>query len=134
MSFLLDTNVCIAFLNGRDDGVRDKLLALDPESVSLCSIVKAELYCGARNSQQVEGNLDRLRRFFEPFPSLPFADAEAEQYGVLRAQLRREGRPIAPNDLMIAATALANDLTLLTLVSRNQNEFQRIPGLRMVGW
>ena len=131
MSFLLDTNICIAFLNGRDESVRDRLLALDPETVSLCSIVKAELYYGARNSQRVENNLDRLRRFFEPFSSLPFADAEAEQYGVLRAQLQREGRPIGPNDLMIAATALTNDLTL---VSRNQHEFQRIPGLRMVSW
>lgn len=131
MSFLLDTNLCIAFLNGRDKGVRDRLLALDPEAVSLCSVVRGELLYGARNSQNVDANLRRLHEFFDAFASLPFDDAAAESYGVLRAQLKREGRLIGPNDLMIAAIAVANDLTLVT---RNQSEFHRIAGLRVVSW
>jgi tRNA(fMet)-specific endonuclease VapC len=131
VSFLLDTNVCIAFLTGRDAGVRDQLLALDPASVSLCSVVKAELLYGARNSQHVNANLNRLLGFFEPFGSLPFDDHAAEYYGTVRVQLRREGRPIGANDLMIAAIALANDVTL---VSRNQSEFHRVPGLRLANW
>ena len=131
MSFLLDTNVCVAFLNGRDVGIRDKLLALDPETACLCSVVKGELFYGARNSQHVDANLRRLRHFLEPFSSLPFDDDAAEHYGTLRAQLRREGRLIGPNDLMIAAIALASDATL---VSRDQSEFHRIPGLRVVTW
>ena len=93
MRFLLDTNVCLAFLSGRDPGIRDALLELDPAAVSLCSVVKAELFHGARNGGRVEANLQRLQRFFEPFSSLPFGDAAAEQYGILRAQLGREGRP-----------------------------------------
>jgi tRNA(fMet)-specific endonuclease VapC len=131
MRHLLDTNVCLAFLNGRDPGIRERLLELDPAAVSLCSVVKAELFYGARNGTHVEANLERLRRFFEPFSSLAFGDAAAEQYGILRGQLQREGRPIGPSDLMIAATALANDATL---VSRNQSEFHRVPGLRVVMW
>jgi tRNA(fMet)-specific endonuclease VapC len=131
MRFLLDTNICIAFLNGRDPGIRDHLLELDPAAVGLCSVVKGELLYGARNSAQVEANLERLRRFFEPFSSIPYEDSAAEQYGILRAQLGREGRPIGPNDLMIAATALTHDMTL---VSRNQSEFHRVPGLRVVMW
>jgi tRNA(fMet)-specific endonuclease VapC len=131
VSLLLDTNVCIAYLDGRDSGVRDKLLALDPETVKLCSVVKAELFHGARNSHLLDANLERLRGFFQAFSSLPFDDSAAEHYGIVRAQLKREGRSIGPNDLLIAAIALANDVTL---VSRNQNEFQRIAGLRVLSW
>jgi tRNA(fMet)-specific endonuclease VapC len=131
LSFLLDTNVCIAFLNGRDKGVRDRLLALDPETVQLCSVVRAELLYGARNSDHVDGNLRRLNQFLDAFTSVPFDDASAEHYGVVRAQLKRDGRMIGPNDLLIAAIALANDQTLVT---RNQQEFHRIAGLRVVSW
>jgi tRNA(fMet)-specific endonuclease VapC len=131
LSFLLDTNVCIAFLNGRDKGVRDKLLAMDPEAVRLCSVVRAELLYGARNSDHVDVNLRRLHEFLAAFTSLPFDDASAEHYGAVRAQLKREGRLIGPNDLLIAAIALANDQTLVT---RNQQEFHRIGGLRVVSW
>lgn len=131
MTFLLDTNVCIAFLNGRDSAVKSNLLALQPDAVSLCSVVRAELLYGARNSQHVDANLQRLQAFFAAFASLPFDDAAAEHYGVIRAQLQRAGRPIGPNDLLIGSIALANDLTLIT---RNQTEFHRIAGLRVVSW
>jgi tRNA(fMet)-specific endonuclease VapC len=131
VTFLLDTNVCIAFLNGRDSAVKSNLLALQPDAVSLCSVVRAELLYGARNSQHVDANLQRLQAFFAAFASLPFDDAAAEHYGVIRAQLQRAGRPIGPNDLLIGSIALANDLTLIT---RNQTEFHRIAGLRVVSW
>ena len=131
MSFLLDTNVCIAYLNGRDRGLRDKLLAMDPESVRVCSVVRAELLYGARNSDHVDANLRRLKEFLSAFESLSFDDASADHYGIVRAQLKREGRIVGPNDLLIAAIALANDQTLIT---RNQQEFHRIPGLRVVSW
>ena len=131
LGLLLDTNICIAFLNGSDVSVRDRLLGLSPEEVFLCSVVKAELLYGARNSARVDENLARLRSFFEPFTSLAFDDDAAGRYGILRAQLKRDGRLIGSNDLMIAATALATDLTLVT---RNQDEFQRVPGLRLTAW
>ena len=60
MSLLLDTNICIAYLNGKDSGVRDRLLAHSPEELLLCSVVKAELLYGARNSTHVDENLVRL--------------------------------------------------------------------------
>lgn len=131
MRYLLDTNVCIAFLNGRDPRVKAKLLAQDPAAVRLCSVVKAELFFGARNSAHVERNLARVSEFCAPFESVPFDDAAAHQYGVVRTQLRRLGTPIGANDLMIAAIALAHDLTLAT---RNQDEFQRVAGLRIDSW
>ncbi|HEY6477913.1 MAG TPA: type II toxin-antitoxin system VapC family toxin [Polyangia bacterium] len=128
---LLDTNVCIAFLNGTDAEVRTRLAAENPEEIILCSTVKAELLYGARNSTHVGRNLSNLAVFFAPFESLPFDDEAAEIYGLVRAQLRRAGRPIGGNDLIIAATALAADATLVT---RDQEEFRRVPGLRVEAW
>lgn len=131
MTHLLDTNICIAYLNGRDAAVRDRLLALQPSDVLLCSVVKAELLFGARKSARVEDNLLRLTDFFQPFASLAFDDQAADRYGVIRAQLEREGQLVGSNDLMIAAISLAHDVTLVT---RNQPEFRRIPGLRIAVW
>ena len=64
MTWLLDTNVCVAFLNGSDDTVRERLIAHSPAEVVLCSVVKAELLYGARKSTRVDENLARLTSFF----------------------------------------------------------------------
>jgi tRNA(fMet)-specific endonuclease VapC len=131
MSWILDTNVCVAFLNGTDAGIRDRLLALAPSDVLLCSVVKAELLFGARKSTRVDANLAQLAKFFGAMDSAPFDDVAAEHYGLLRAQLEALGTPIGANDMMIAATALAVGATLVT---RNQREFLRIPGLALDSW
>jgi tRNA(fMet)-specific endonuclease VapC len=94
-------------------------------------VVKAELLYGARRSSRVAGNLGHLEAFFEMFTSLPFDDRCAEHYGLIRADLSREGRPVGPNDLMIAATARVHDLTLVT---HNVSAFSRIVGLRIEDW
>jgi tRNA(fMet)-specific endonuclease VapC len=131
VSYLLDTNVCIAFLAGKEASVRDKLLSVAPSEVSLCSVVKAELFYGARRSAHVERNLGRLAEFFEAFESLPFDDAAAGHYGLLRTELEARGTPIGANDLMIASIALASQATLVT---RNQREFFRVPALAVTSW
>jgi tRNA(fMet)-specific endonuclease VapC len=101
---------------------------MDPTSLFLCSVVKAELVFGARKSAKVGDNLNRLVRFFHPFQSLPFDDSAAEQYGQIRATLERIGTPIGANDMLIAAIALTHDLTLAT---RNVGEFSRVTSLRV---
>lgn len=131
MNRLLDSDICIAYLKGEDVAVEKRLLSHSPDQLYLCSVVKAELLYGARYSQKVAANLNKLERFFAPFNSLPFDDEAADQYGVLRAQLRREGRPIGGNDMMIAAIALA---ARAILVTRNRREFERVPGLRVETW
>lgn len=131
MTYLLDTNTCIRFLNPRNSAVPAHLAALKPEEVAICQIVKAELYYGAYKSARRDANLALLAKFFSQFVSLPFDDAAAEAYGRLRAGLARKGTPIGPNDLMIAAIALASDLTLVT---HNTAEFSRVPGLRLEDW
>jgi tRNA(fMet)-specific endonuclease VapC len=131
MTLLLDTSVCIPLINRTDPSLADRLLATDPGSVVLCSVVKAELHFGAHNSARVAENLDRVERFCGAFDSLPFDDAAAARYGSIRAQLRREGRPIGANDMLIASIALSGRATLVT---RNAAEFERVPGLRVAVW
>jgi tRNA(fMet)-specific endonuclease VapC len=129
--FLLDTNACIRILNGSSPAVAARLQATSPAEVRLCSVVKAELIYGARKSARVEDNLRLLLRFFAPLVSLPFDDRCAEEAGLIRLDLERSGRPIGPSDLLIAATARANDLVLVT---HNRREFERVPGLRIDDW
>lgn len=128
---LLDTNICVPLLNRTEPVLRQRLLDQRPSDVKLCSIVRAELAFGARNSQHVAENLSRLQRFCSGFESLSFDDAAAEQYGAVRSLLKREGRLIGSNDLLIAAIALAAGVTLVT---RNAEEFSRVPGLEVEVW
>jgi tRNA(fMet)-specific endonuclease VapC len=129
--FLLDSNACIRILTGSSPAVAARLQATKPSDVRLCAVVKAELVYGARKSARVEDNLRLLKRFFAPFVSLPFDDRCAEDAGLIRLDLERSGRPIGPNDLLIAATARAYDLALVT---HNLREFGRVPGLRIDDW
>ena len=128
--YLLDTNVCIGILKA-NEAVVTKLAQAAPAELYLCSVVKAELYYGARGSQQIANNLATLETFFEPYTSLAFDDPCAERYGQLRADLRRTGQLIGPNDTMIAAVALVHNLTVVT---HNTREFARVPGLRLEDW
>jgi len=131
MTYLLDTNVCIRYLNGRVPAIRERLEALRPSDVTLCSVVKAELLAGAQKSQHPEKALANVQKFLAPFRSLPFDDAAAEVYGIIRADLERRGMPIGPYDLQIASIALAYDLVLVT---HNIREFGRVVGLRVEDW
>ena len=129
--WLLDTSICVPLINRTDESLANRLLAHAPGSIFLCSVVKAELSFGAHNSARVAENLQRMERFCSAFPSLPFDDEAASHYGVIRTLLRREGRPIGANDLMIASIALAGSITLAT---RNWDEFSRVPGLEVELW
>ena len=102
-----------------------------PAEIALCSIVKAELLYGAHHSQKVEANLQLLQRFFMPLTSLTFDDRCAEEAGQIRADLAAQRKPIGPNDVLIAATARAYDVVL---ISHNIGEFSRVTGLRLEDW
>jgi tRNA(fMet)-specific endonuclease VapC len=129
--YSLDTNACIHLLNGSSDALTARLRQHSPAEIYLCSVVKAELIHGAHRSSRTAENLRLLERFFAPFVSVPFDDECAVQYGQIRAELERQGTPIGPHDLLIAATALVNDLTLVT---NNVREFGRVLGLRVEDW
>jgi tRNA(fMet)-specific endonuclease VapC len=131
LSYLLDTNVCIRYLNGRSENTKTRLARLTPDDVALCSVVKAELLYGAVKSTAGERTLARLDQFFSLFNSLPFDDRSAAAYGAIRADLEARGVPIGPNDLMIAAIAVANNSILVT---HNNREFGRIGNLNHEQW
>jgi tRNA(fMet)-specific endonuclease VapC len=131
MKYLLDANTCIQLLNSGDEGVTRRCTACQPADIVLCSVVKAELLYGARRSARVEFNLKRLDYFAAPLQSLPFDDRCAHDYGLIRADLAAQGKPIGANDLMIAAIARAHDLVLVT---HNTGEFSRVAGLRVEDW
>ena len=130
--FLLDTNVCIRLLNpNRSQLIATKVKSLQPEQVLLSSILKGELYYGAYRSTRRDENLFLLQQFFAAFATLPFDERCEQSYGQLRAELAQKGNLIGPNDLLIGATALAHEVTLVT---HNLREFRRLPGLRLEDW
>jgi tRNA(fMet)-specific endonuclease VapC len=131
MTYLLDTNICIPLINQADVPLKERLLAESPSDVVLCSVVEAELYFGANNSARLAENLDRVERFCRAFTSLPVNSGAARHYGAVRARLRREGRVIGANDMLIASVCLAAGVTLVT---RNVGEFRRVPGLAVEAW
>lgn len=131
MTYLLDTNACIVYLNRPMSGVRRQLETLPRQDVAVCSIVKAELFYGAMRSTNSERTLARQQEFLDQYVSLPFDDQAALIYGRIRAFLAASGTPIVPLDLQIAAIALANNLTLVT---HNTRKFSRVQGLQFEDW
>lgn len=95
--------------------------------------MKAELLFGAERSARRELVHQKLQVSFSRLKAMPFDDAAAQTYGVVRAALekRREGPPIGPNDMLIGAIALANGLTVVT---HNTAEFGRVPGRLLEDW
>lgn len=129
--YLLDTNACIRILNGSSDRLVAHVRSHAPTEIRISSVTRAELVYGARRSARVSENLAVLATFFAPLVSVPFDDTCAEHYGAVRASLAAAGRPIGPNDLLIAATALACNFTLVT---HNVREFSRVAGLKIEDW
>ncbi|OYQ62319.1 VapC toxin family PIN domain ribonuclease [Pseudanabaena sp. SR411] len=131
MRYLLDTNVCVVYLNGRSNTVRDRLISTPIEDMAVCSVVKAELFYGAMRSNNPTKTLERQQDFLERFVSLSFGDESALLFGQIRASLASAGTPIGAYDLQIAAIALANNLILVT---HNTREFKRVDGLQLEDW
>ena len=129
--YLPDTNAWIAYVNPGALAVKSRFRAHPPTDILFCSVVKAELLYGAYRSSRRADNLRLLALLFQQFESLPFDDAAAEDCGRIRADRAAQGTPIGPNDLMIAAIALANNLILVT---HNTREFARVAGLILEDW
>jgi len=133
MKFLLDANAWIGHLRQTSPAVTARLSQHPAADVVLCSVVLAELPYGVERSSPAHrpANLVLIAGLRQWYASIPFDDPAAEQYGRLRAHLAAHGTPIGPNDLMIAAIALANQLTLVT---HNTAEFGRVPALALEDW
>ncbi|MFL9609392.1 PIN domain-containing protein [Methylobacillus sp. Pita2] len=128
--YLLDTNILIAALKAHPT-VQRHLENTPLSSLRLSSIVLGELEFGAEKSVFAERNHTRLAELTQRLQPLGVDHDTAQHYGRIRALLERQGTPIGANDLWIAAQALAIDATLVT---DNQREFQRVPGLFLENW
>ena len=131
MRFLIDTNVWIVYLKNRDTTVRDRLEGTEPSEVAVCSVVRAELLHGACKYGNPDARREKIERTIGIYRSFPFDDAASPIYASIRHHLELRGELIGGNDLMIAAIALANNLTVVT---NNISEFGRVPGLKVQDW
>lgn len=107
------------------------LAASQPNEIIVPTIVRAELYFGAYNGTRTKSTLTEIDSFLAPLQSLEFSPQAAKTYGQLRADLKKRGRPIGPNDLIIASLALAHSFTLVT---NNTKEFSMVRGLLLEDW
>lgn len=127
MFYLLDTDWMIqAMIGQRVAG--NALRHLSPGQIAVSLLSVAEVYEGAFNSPNPQGHLISFRHFLDPYHLLVPNEPIVERFAELRAFLRRRGELIADFDLMVGATALHYDLTVLTF---NLRHFRRIPDLKL---
>lgn len=134
MDYLLDTNACIALINGNPSRVRARCQhAEDSDSrILVSSIALFELWYGVAKSSRQDFNHKRLHAFLSgPILLLAFEDADSRVAGSLRAELELIGKPIGAYDLLMAGQALRHHLTLVTANARG---FSRIKGLTWQDW
>ncbi len=131
MKFLLDTNVCIDYLNASHPSVVERFRGASPEDLCLSSVVVAELRYGADKSVRKKRNHEKLDVLTAEIQCVDFDLEAAAAFGRVRAALEATGTPIGPYDMMIGAHALALGCTLVT---DNVEEFRRIDGLVIENW
>lgn len=128
--YLLDTNILIAALKGRL-GVQKRLNSLPLSAMRLSTIVLGELEFGAEKSAHGERNRIRLATLAQRLPLVGIDFDTTRHYAQVRVLLERKGTPIGANDTWIAAQALTINATLVT---DNEREFSRVPGLMLENW
>jgi tRNA(fMet)-specific endonuclease VapC len=128
--YLLDTDTCIYALKQKH-GVLDRMLASPRDSIHLSAITESELRFGVAKSNSAARALRLLENFLRPLEVLQYGSDDAIAYASIREALESKGKPIGPLDTLIAAQAVARDLTLVT---NNEREFRRVPGLHVENW
>ncbi len=131
MMFLIDTNICIYIMNEHPPEVIQKFREIGVGKICISSITVSELQYGVYKSKQIKKNLKRLDEFLSPFEIISYAENSANYYGKIRSQLEKQGNVIGPLDVLIAAHALSENLTLIT---NNEKEFKRVKSLQVENW
>lgn len=134
MTYLLDTNACIALINGTPKDVRRRFqrAVAKEATILVSSVVAFELWSGTAKSQRKEANTRRLEAFFAgPLEWTLFDDEDAREAGIVRAELELAGKPIGAYDVLIAGQARRRGATLVT---SNVSEFDRVVGLKWADW
>jgi tRNA(fMet)-specific endonuclease VapC len=128
--YLLDTNIVSYLLKGQMPAAKLRFDAESPESLVISSITEAEVFYGIANRPGSARLRAAAESFFAKSTVLSWDSTAARAYGDLRAAQERKGRPLSVEDLMIAAHALALDLTLVT----HDQAFSYVDGLKTVDW
>ena len=131
MRFMLDTNTCVELIRKRNDRILRRMKRRRPDDLCVSSVTLSELEYGVAKSANPEKNRLALAEFMTPLNIVPYDDTVAPVYGRVRAALEKEGTPIGPLDTMIAAHALSLGLIVVT---DNEREFRRVPGLTVQNW
>jgi len=129
--FLIDTNICIYIINDHPPEVVQKFREIGVGNICISSITVSELQYGAYKSKQIKKNLKRLDEFLRPFEILAYDETASNYYGKIRSDLENQGNVIGPLDMLIAAHALSENLTLIT---NNEKEFNRVKSLKVKNW
>lgn len=134
IEYCLDTNACIALINGSSMSVRSRFKEAIAGGSVVCvsTVVLHELWYGVSKSSRRESNTARLQAFLTgPFEILDWDDTDARAAGEVRSQLESEGRMIGAYDALVAAQAVRRGITLVTA---NTKEFKRVDGLMWEDW
>ena len=131
MRYMLDTNICIYIIKNKPKKVIIELKRHKPSEICVSAITYAELTYGVEKSMAVEKNRLALALLFSNIEVLDFDIKAAIHYGKIRAYLEKQGTPIGPLDMMIAAHAISLGYTVVT---NNIKEFQRVPDLKLENW
>ena len=130
MNYLLDTNICIYIINSRPANVLQRFHQERIGNIGISSITASELTYGVIKSGSEKNRL-ALEMFLAPLEIYSFDESVIWQYGEVRANLEKQGKPIGALDTMIAAHALALNTILVT---NNTREFSRVEGLHYENW
>jgi len=131
MQYLLDTNIFIYLCKGAYPAIAEHVRTYKPGDICISSITLAELEFGIAKSAKPEKNRKHFQELLLPFEVMAFDAEAAVEYGAIRNYLEKSGTPIGPMDTLIAAHALAAGACLIT---NNEREFKRVPGLKIENW
>ena len=128
---MLDTNTCIYIIKKKPVDVIKRFQKAGIPNIGISSVTLSELFYGVENSSQPRKNHLALALFAAPLKILPYCHQASPFYGKIRYHLQRKGTPIGSLDLLIAAHALSEGCVLVT---NNEREFKRVPGLKIENW
>jgi len=131
MKYILDTNICIYLIKKKPVTVLNRLFKVKINEVGISSITLSELEYGVTKSSYPDKNRVALLEFASFFEIYDCDAGAAREYGIIRADLDRKGKVIGAMDMLIAAQAISLNFVLVT---NNEKEFKRIPGLKIENW
>ena len=129
--YLLDTNICIYLMKNTYPVLTERVLSCNPSDLLVSSVTVFELEYSAAKSNWGDKTRQKLAMCLSPFTIIPFTTDDAVTAGRIRGYLDKQGMPIGPYDIQIAAQGLSREVTMIT---HNTNEFGRVPGLKLDDW